>query len=124
MAAGVTGLGVWQFVNDGGRPSATLTAVAPTGDAGVRARADAASGEDSDIHALQVIGAGHSVGDVPAAVYDDLVLRDVVANEREYLHHRVLRDADRVAVGHLGNGDALALQRPARCPGPHLGGAH
>jgi hypothetical protein len=45
LAAGVTGLGVWQFVNDGGRPSATLTAVPPTGDAGVRARADAASGE-------------------------------------------------------------------------------
>lgn len=44
LAAGVTGLGVWQFVNDGGRPSATLTAVAPTGDAGVRAT-DAASGE-------------------------------------------------------------------------------
>ena len=65
----------------------------------------------ADLHALQVVGALDAVGDVPAAVDDPLVGGDVVAHEREDHHHDVLGDADAVAVGDLGDGDAVLDRR-------------
>ena len=65
--------------------------------------ADPAGGHGSDLHPLDVIGAGHAVGDVPAAVDHPLVGGDVVADQRQDHHHHVLGDADAVAVGDLGD---------------------
>ena len=44
--------------------------------------ADAPRGDRADLHALEVVRARDAVGDVPAAVDDPLVRRDVVADER------------------------------------------
>ena len=66
-------------------------------------RADASGGHGPDLHALQVVGARGAVGDVPPAAQHPFVRGDVVAHQREDHHHDVLRDADAVRVGHLGN---------------------
>lgn len=68
--------------------------------------ADAAGGDDADVHALQVVGVRDAVGDVPAALGRDLVGGQVVADQGQDLHHGVLGDADAVAVRDLGDGDA------------------
>ena len=67
-------------------------------------RADPARADGADLHALEVVRARDRVGDVPAAVEDDLVRGDVVADEREDHHHDVLGDADAVRVADLGDG--------------------
>ena len=56
---------------------------------------------------LQVMGAGRHLADVPSAAQDFLVGRDVVADQRQDLHHHVLGDADHVAAGDFGHGDAM-----------------
>ena len=72
-----------------------------------RGKADAAGSDGADIHAFEVVGALDAIGDVPAAFDHPAVGRDVVAHERQDHHHDVLGDADRVAIGDLGHGDAL-----------------
>jgi len=42
--------------------------------------ADPASGEDPDIHAFEVVGPLHAVGDVPAPLGDPVVRREEVAH--------------------------------------------
>lgn len=69
--------------------------------------ADAARGEHSDVHPFEVVRAGDRVRDVPSAIDDDLVLRDVVTHECEDLHDGVFGHTDRVRVGDLCDGDAL-----------------
>ena len=61
---------------------------------------------DAHVHPLDVVRAGDRVGDVPAAPDHPAVLRDVVPDERQHLHHGVLRDADAVAPRHLAHRDA------------------
>ena len=80
-------------------------------EAAEHAEADAAGAERADRHALQVVGALHAVGDVPAALRHPLVGRDVVAHQREDHHHDVLGDADAVGVRDLGDGDAVLHRR-------------
>jgi len=72
--------------------------------------ADATGADRADLHALQVVGPRHAVGDVPATVDDPPMGRDVVPHEGEDHHHHVLGHADAVAVRHLGDGDR-ALDR-------------
>ncbi len=74
-------------------------------------RADAACRDGADVHALQVIGACDAIRNVPAAIDDPLMGRQVVADQREDHHHHVLGHADAVAVGHLGDGDAPIHRR-------------
>src|SRR5207248_1319552 len=69
--------------------------------------ADPPGGDRPDVHALDVVRACDAVGDVPAAVEHDLVGGQVVAHLRKDHHHHVLGDADAVAVGHFGDGDAV-----------------
>ena len=69
-------------------------------------QADAAGGHGAHGHALDIVGAGHAIGDVPAAFHDPVVGRDVVAHEAEDHHHDMFGNADAIAVGHLGDGDA------------------
>ena len=61
-------------------------------------QSDAACRHCADVHALNVVGARHAIGDVPTAFKNPVVGRDVVAHEREHLHHDVLGDADGIAV--------------------------
>jgi hypothetical protein len=70
-----------------------------------------AGGDGTHVHALDVVGPGHTVGDVPATVADPLVRRQVVADQPEDHHHHVLGDADAVAEGHLGDRDAVCDRR-------------
>ncbi len=72
-----------------------------------RREADAARRDGADIHAFEVVGALDAIGDVPAASDHPAVGGDVVAHQRQDHHDDVLGDTDRVAVGHLGDGDAL-----------------
>ena len=72
-----------------------------------RGKADAAGGDGADIHAFEVVRALDAIGDVPAASDHPAVGGDVVADQRQDHHDDVLGDADRVAVGDLGDGDAL-----------------
>ena len=67
---------------------------------------DPARRHRADMHALDVVGAGRAIGDVPAAVENHLVRGQIVADQRQDHHHDMLGDADRVAIGHLGDGDA------------------
>ena len=67
--------------------------------------ADAAGGDRADVHALDIIGARDAVGDVPAALHHPLVGGNVVPHEPEDHHHDVFGDADRIAVGDLGDRD-------------------
>ena len=69
--------------------------------------ADTAGADRAHVHAFEVVGARDAVGDVPAAIDDPLVGRDVVADEREDRHNDVLAHADAVGVGHLCDGHAL-----------------
>ena len=62
------------------------------------------------MHSLDVVRAGHAVGDIPTALYDPLIGRNVVPHQAEDHHHHVLGDADRIAIGNLGHGNA-ALDR-------------
>ena len=73
-------------------------------------RADPAGSHRPHLHPLEVVGAGHAVGDVPTALDHPLVGGDVVANERQNHHHHMLGDADAVRVRDLGNRDP-ALDR-------------
>ena len=75
------------------------------------AEPDAAGAERAHRHPLQVVGALHAVGDVPAALRHPLVGRDVVAHQGEDHHDDVLGDADAVGVGDLGDGDAVLHRR-------------
>ena len=68
--------------------------------------ADPPRGDGADVHALDVVGARDAIGDVPAALAHPIVRREVIAHEAEDHHHDMLGDADRVAVGHFGDGDA------------------
>src|SRR5690606_26367309 len=69
--------------------------------------ADPAGRDGADVHALQVVGARDRLGDVPAALVHDPVGRQVVPDQRQDHHHHALGDADAVAVGDLGDGDAV-----------------
>jgi hypothetical protein len=71
-------------------------------------QADAAGGNGAEMHALYVIAAGDAVGDVPPAVYGNLVGRQVIADQRQHHHHDVFRHADAVGAGHLGDRDVGA----------------
>ena len=68
---------------------------------------DAARGDGADGHAFDVVGPLDAVGDVPAALNDPLVGRDVVADQAQDHHHHVLGDADAVAERDLGHGDPM-----------------
>jgi len=57
---------------------------------------DAARTVDADGLVFQVVGARGDLTYGPAAVHHAVVSRDVVADERQDLHYRVLRDADGV----------------------------
>ncbi len=70
------------------------------------AQPDAARGHRAHLHALEVVGARHAVGDVPAALDHPVVRRDVVAHQAQRHHHHVLGHAVAVAVGDLGHRDA------------------
>src|SRR5207249_9848792 len=61
-------------------------------------RADASRSHRAHRHSYQIVGAGYTVGDVPSAVHDPLIRRDVIAHQRQDHHHDVLRHADAVAV--------------------------
>src|SRR5262249_31414893 len=74
-------------------------------------KTDAAGSDSADIHAFKVIGAFDAVGDVPAAFDHPAIGRDVVPHESQDHHHHVLGDADRIAIGHLGDGNALIHSR-------------
>ena len=76
-----------------------------------RREADAPGGDGADIHAFEVVGALDAVGDVPAASDHPAIRRDVIAHQRQDHHDDVLGDAERVAIGHLGDGDALVHRR-------------
>jgi hypothetical protein len=69
-------------------------------------RADPAGGDGADMHPLDVERAGDAVGDVPAAGAGDFVRGDEVPDQSQDRHHDMLGDADRVAIGHFGDGDA------------------
>src|ERR1700678_162223 len=58
-----------------------------------------AGSDCADMHSLNIIRTLDAVRDVPTALYDPLVRRDVIADEAEDHHHDVLCDADRIAVG-------------------------
>src|ERR1035438_8877648 len=60
-------------------------------------QANPAGGNCAHIHALQVISPLGAIGDVPALLNDPFIRWDVVADERQNLHHRMLGDADAVA---------------------------
>src|SRR5258708_33775141 len=65
-----------------------------------------ASGYRAHSHTFHVIRTRHAIPDVPTALHHPLIRGDVIAHERKDHHHHVLGDADAVAVGHLGDGDA------------------
>src|SRR5258708_32732844 len=65
-----------------------------------------ASGYRAHSHTLHGIRTRHAIPDVPTALHHPLIRGDVIAHERKDHHHHVLGDADAVAVGHLGDGDA------------------
>src|SRR6266516_1908214 len=67
--------------------------------------ADPAGSDRPDLHSLQVVRPGDAVGDVPAALDDPLIGRDVVAHQRQDHHHHMLGDADAVRIGDLADGD-------------------
>lgn len=85
--------------------------------------ADPARADGSDLHPLDIVGARDTVGDIPAAIDDQLVGGDVVSHQRQDHHHLMLGHADRIAVGHLGDGDA-AVHRGLQIDmvGPDAGG--
>src|SRR3546814_21028858 len=68
--------------------------------------ADAPGGNRANVHTLDIVGTRHAIGDVPAALADPVVGRDVIADEAEDHHHDMLGNADRVAEGDLGHRDA------------------
>ena len=73
--------------------------------------ADPAGCDGPDGHAFDVIRPLDAIGDVPTAVDDPLVRRNVVANERQDHHHDVLRDADAVRVRDLDHRDSSVDRR-------------
>jgi hypothetical protein len=66
-------------------------------------KADAAGGHRAGVHALDVIGARDVLSDVPATLDHPLVGGNVVPHEPHDHHHDMLGDADRIAVGDLGD---------------------
>mmetsp|Transcript_14560 Transcript_14560/g.38612 ORF Transcript_14560/g.38612 Transcript_14560/m.38612 type:complete len:422 (-) Transcript_14560:51-1316(-) len=68
--------------------------------------ADATRRHGADVHALEVVGPGRAVRDVPAALQYPVVRRQVVAHQAEDHHHHVLGDGNGVAEGDLRHGDA------------------
>src|SRR5687767_8935586 len=72
---------------------------------------DAARSDSADIHAFDVVRALDAVRNVPAALYDPVVRRDVISHERQDHHHDVLGHADAVAIRHFRNGDAAVHGR-------------
>ena len=68
-------------------------------------KADPAGGDCADVHALDIIGPFYAVGDIPAALHHPLVGGNVVPHKPENHHHHVLGNADRIAVGDLGDCD-------------------
>jgi len=70
-------------------------------------QADAPGPKGTHFHRFEIVGAGHTVRDVPAAVDNPFVGRDVVTYQREGHHYYVFGHADAVAVGDLRNGDAV-----------------
>ncbi len=75
------------------------------------AQTDAAGGDGTDIHALDIVGARHAIGDVPAALDHPIVGGDVIADQPQDHHHHMFGDAVRVAIGDLGHGDAVIHRR-------------
>ena len=103
-----------EFVFHLGRQAVPLAVVQADVEGGQPAQhgeADPAGGEDPDVHALEVVGPFHAVGDVPAAVGDPVVGGEEVAHQGQDLHDGVLGHADAVAEGHLGHGDAAGDRR-------------
>mmetsp|Transcript_21820 Transcript_21820/g.30829 ORF Transcript_21820/g.30829 Transcript_21820/m.30829 type:complete len:305 (+) Transcript_21820:399-1313(+) len=62
---------------------------------------DTARGDGPDVHTFNVVSALYAVSDVPAAVDDLVVTRDVVADQRQDHHADVFGDRDGVAEGHF-----------------------
>jgi hypothetical protein len=60
-----------------------------------------------DVHALQIVGALNTVGNVPSASLHPLVCRKIVANERQDHHDCMLSDADTIRSGHFSNRNAV-----------------
>ena len=100
----------FQFLFDVGGQSAPVGVVQPDTErrqAPQHRLADPAGSHQTDVHTLQVVGALHAVGDVPAAVGRVAVGRHEIADESQYLHDRVLGDADAVAEGDFGDSDVM-----------------
>ena len=75
-------------------------------------KADAAGRDRADMHALDVIGPFDTVSDIPAALHYPLIGGNIVSHEPEDHHHHMLGDADRIAVGHLGDRDFCGRSPP------------
>ena len=71
--------------------------------------ADPAGGDRAHMHALDIIGARDTVGDVLAALHHPLVGGNVVPHEPEDHHHDMFGDADRIA--------STEVNRMAQFPG-------
>ena len=103
-----------QFVFDLFRQSTSVGVVQPDVERCQPAQhglADAAGGDHTDVHALEVIGVLDAVGDIPASVGDPFVGGDKIAHQRQDLHDGVLGHTDAVAVGDLGDGDPAGNRR-------------
>ena len=107
-----TGVGVEgqaELVLDLGGKAALVAVVeahVEGGQAAQHGETDPPGGEDPDVHAFEVVGPLHAVGDVPAALGDPVVGGQEVPDQGQDLHDGVLGHADAVAEGHLGHRDA------------------
>eukprot|EP00050_Salpingoeca_kvevrii_P005681 m.285082 g.285082 ORF g.285082 m.285082 type:complete len:437 (+) comp11291_c0_seq1:127-1437(+) len=129
-ALGVLVPGEVEFLLDLGR-EAVAVGVVKLDIKGVEAaqdrKANATGSNSANVHTLDIIGALDAVGDVPAALADNLVRWDVVADKTEDHHDDVLGDGDAVAEGDLHDGDValhggieVDVVRANACSDAHL----
>src|SRR6266404_5691133 len=64
----------------------------------------------ADVHSFNIVGPHRAVCDVPAALSDPVMRRNVIAYQAENHHYNVLGNANRITKRHFGDSD-LAVDR-------------
>ena len=66
----------------------------------------------TNAHSLNIVGTGYSVRYIPTALHNQVVLTNVVPDEGKYLHNRVFRNADAIAISDFTNSYVPIDRRP------------
>ena len=76
-----------------------------------RGSADTTRSDRADAHALNVVRTRDAIGNIPAPVDSLLVGGQIISHQRQNHHYDMFGDADAVAVGDLGDRDAVLHRR-------------